>query len=289
MVVVESLKLDQPVEAALFAFNAAESAKLVDAFERPGAKSAGLLGKAAPGFTLRDLSGMEVRLKDYAGKTVLLDFWATWCAPCKAEIPMLEKLHREGKAVVLGIDVGEEEELVKKFVAENKMTYPILLTAMGMGMAKDYGVDSYPTVAVVDGSGVIKAVTTGYGTDTEARIERAITGQPEPASGGTPQPLEGFVPPRVLSNVDPKYSEEARKAKVQGKVVVSFDLTVAGEPTNLKVTKGLGSGLDEQAIEAVMQWRYRPATKDGEPVSVHVAVDVNFRLLDDELKAPTIK
>jgi TonB family protein len=89
----------------------------------------------------------------------------------------------------------------------------------------------------------------------------------------------GVSAPMVLSKTEPEYSEEARKAKYQGTVVLMIIVDEKGMPQNIRVVRPLGLGLDEKAIEAVQKWRFRPAMKDGHAVKVEATVEVNFRLL----------
>ncbi len=89
----------------------------------------------------------------------------------------------------------------------------------------------------------------------------------------------GVSAPSVLSKVEPEYSEEARKAKWQGTVVVSVIVDEFGRPRNVRVQRSLGLGLDQKAVEAVSQWRFKPGLKDGKPVPVMATIEVNFRLL----------
>jgi TonB family protein len=89
----------------------------------------------------------------------------------------------------------------------------------------------------------------------------------------------GVSAPTLIYKVEPEYSEEARKAKFQGTVVISIIVDERGQPTNFKVVRPLGLGLDEKAIEAVQKWRFQPGRKDGRPVAVFASVEVNFRLL----------
>jgi protein TonB len=89
----------------------------------------------------------------------------------------------------------------------------------------------------------------------------------------------GVSAPTVLFKVEPEYSEEARKAKWQGTVVLSLVVDEAGRPQNLKVLRSLGLGLDQKAIEAVEKWKFKPGVKDGKPVAVQATIEVNFRLL----------
>ena len=88
-----------------------------------------------------------------------------------------------------------------------------------------------------------------------------------------------FRRPSVLLKVEPEYSEEARKAKWQGTVVLSLVVDDQGRPQNLKIVRALGLGLDQKAIEAVEKWKFKPGMKDGKPVPVMATIEVNFRLL----------
>jgi TonB family protein len=89
----------------------------------------------------------------------------------------------------------------------------------------------------------------------------------------------GVSAPVPIFKVEPEYSEEARKAKFQGTVLLAIVVDETGKTTNVRVIRSLGMGLDEKAMEAVMKWRFRPGYKDGKPVPVMANVEVNFRLL----------
>ena len=88
----------------------------------------------------------------------------------------------------------------------------------------------------------------------------------------------GVSAPRAISTPDPEYSEEARKAKYQGTCILWLIVGPDGHPRDVKVARSLGMGLDQKAIEAVRQWKFEPAMKDGRPVAVQINVEVNFRL-----------
>jgi periplasmic protein TonB len=88
----------------------------------------------------------------------------------------------------------------------------------------------------------------------------------------------GVSPPRVIYQVDPEFSEEARKAKYQGTCTLMLVVDTSGKPRNIRVASSLGMGLDEKAIEAVKQWRFEPSQKDGHAVPVEIAVEVEFHL-----------
>ena len=89
----------------------------------------------------------------------------------------------------------------------------------------------------------------------------------------------GVTGPTLIYKVEPEYSEEARKAKFQGTVILLIVVDDHGRPRDARVVRQLGLGLDESALEAVMKWRFTPGKKDGKPVAVQATVEVNFRLL----------
>jgi protein TonB len=97
--------------------------------------------------------------------------------------------------------------------------------------------------------------------------------------GGAYRPGGGVTNPVALYKPEPQYSEEARKAKWQGAVLLSLVVDENGKPIQIKVIRPLGLGLDEKAIEAVSQWKFKPGMKDGKPVPVQAQIEVTFRLL----------
>ncbi len=98
--------------------------------------------------------------------------------------------------------------------------------------------------------------------------------------GGGPYRIGGGVSaPQLVFKVEPEYSEEARKAKFQGTVVLYVVVDEKGQPRDLRVVRPLGLGLDQKAIEAVQKWRFKPGLKDGRAVPVSAQIEVNFRLL----------
>lgn len=91
-------------------------------------------------------------------------------------------------------------------------------------------------------------------------------------------PGKGVSPPRAIYEPDPEYSEEARKAKYQGTVILAVVVDSSGHPRDVHVARSLGMGLDQKAVEAVEKWKFTPGVKDGVPVAVQVNVEVIFRL-----------
>lgn len=108
-------------------------------------------------FKLKDLNGKEVSLSDYKGKKVFLNFWATWCPPCKAEMPEMEKLYQETKdsdLVILAVNLDEDKDTVQKFMSSNKYNFPVLLDIDNI-VASKYEVISIPTSFFIDKEGNI--------------------------------------------------------------------------------------------------------------------------------------
>jgi TonB family protein len=102
---------------------------------------------------------------------------------------------------------------------------------------------------------------------------------PTPAPGSKGQAALDFTPPQLLYKVEPEYSEEARKAKYQGIVLLDVEIDASGLVADARVTHAIGLGLDEKALEAVRKWKFRPAMKNGAPIATHSEVGIVFRLL----------
>ncbi len=120
------------------------------------------VGRTAPDFTLPALDGGTIALRDYRGRVVLLNFWATWCTPCKDEMPLLDAVHREygPQVVVLAVNAGESADVVQRFVAEHQLQLPIALD-QDMQLSRRYGVRGYPTTFIIDPQGTIAAIHPG--------------------------------------------------------------------------------------------------------------------------------
>ncbi len=96
--------------------------------------------------------------------------------------------------------------------------------------------------------------------------------------GGPRRPGGGISSPKVISSVDPEFSDEARRQKYQGVVVLSLIVDAQGNPQRIRVIRPLGLGLDEKAVEAVRQYKFRPAMEGGKAVPVEIDIEVNFQL-----------
>ena len=112
---------------------------------------------AAPSFRLKDLNGKEVKLEDHRGKIVFLSFWATWCLPCRAEMPSMEKLYTQFKDrdfIILAVDLQEGTNKVRALKEKFELHFPILLDSDGR-VGFMYGVRSIPTTYLIDREGYV--------------------------------------------------------------------------------------------------------------------------------------
>jgi peroxiredoxin len=112
----------------------------------------------APDFTLSDLDGKNVTLSKFRGKVVLLNFWNTWCGPCRAEMPSLNNLFLELKdkgLVVLSISIDTSEEPVRAFISERKIVFPVLMDKKQKVYAKKYFLYGLPVTFLIDKKGII--------------------------------------------------------------------------------------------------------------------------------------
>ena len=135
------------------------------------------------------------------------------------------------------------------------------------------------STAESQGPGTDGGVGSGAGTGTGQGDGSGIGPGTGGGTGGGPyRPGSGIEPPRVLTEVRPTYTEEARRRGVQGAVALEVVVLQSGRVGNVRVTRGLGSGLDQKAIDAVRQWRFAPARRQGSPVDVVVQVSVDFNL-----------
>lgn len=120
-------------------------------------------GDIAPDFQLQTLEGEEVKLSDFRGNRVMLNFWATWCPPCRAEMPDMEKFHQDKDVVILAVNLTDTEPTIKQvkdFVNEYSLTFPILLDEV-IEVANTYAVQPIPTSFMIDSNGIIQFKTFG--------------------------------------------------------------------------------------------------------------------------------
>lgn len=145
----------------------------------------------APVFSLPNLAGKTVSLAEFKGRVVFLDFWATWCPPCRASVPEVEKLfgdYRGQNLHILGMNLDEDAAGVARFVQKKGLSYPVIL-AGGSGVADLYGVRGIPHFVLIDKNGKVAEWWAGYSPDMpaawRAAIDRLLVAPPAaPAQSG---------------------------------------------------------------------------------------------------------
>ncbi len=143
-------------------------------------------GKAAPEMTLKTIDGDEIKLSDLKGKRVMLDFWATWCGPCKREIPHLVKLREttsEDELVIIGIS-NEPADKIRSFGQRMKINYPLVSMNYDAKLPEPFSeITSIPTAFFIDANGVIENALTGYHSLEELKEYALGPATQEPTSG----------------------------------------------------------------------------------------------------------
>ncbi|MCC6970415.1 MAG: TlpA family protein disulfide reductase [Phycisphaerales bacterium] len=175
------VKIDSAPADSVFALAAPEGykTKTMTAEDLANAepKLAARAGDAAKDFALKDADGKVWKLADFKGRVLLMDFWATWCGPCKAAMPKIQALHekyKDKKVTIAGVNTWErgKDEKAVKYMQDQKYTYTCLLG--GDDLASSYNVPGIPTLILVDGEGKILFTTVGVSDEAEKQIEELI-------------------------------------------------------------------------------------------------------------------
>lgn len=134
------------------------------------------LDKPAPDFTLKSLQGSNLKLSEQAGNVVLLNFWASWCGPCRKEMPLLNDLHNKYKPLgftVLGVNVEEDTAPAKAFIGDRPVDFPILFDRTNK-VSKLYDVIAMPTTVVIDRNGKMRFLHKGYQDGDEKAYRKMV-------------------------------------------------------------------------------------------------------------------
>ncbi len=258
--------------------------------------------KAIPQFSLADQSGRTWTLDDLKGKATLINVWATWCSPCRAELPLLQKLYEQIKnrsdIQMVTLNIDENRNLVGPYLNDNKLSLPALFAK---SFVDDFaGSIGIPTTWIADTSGTIRIESLGFGGGGDQWVQQTLKQIESVREGKTaalPAPIaiapalvssgkdifytpgSPVRPPRKIYGPVPAYTRAAREAKVQGIIVLAVIVKKDGTAGDVRVIRGLGYGLDESAIDTIRkQWKFEPGTVNGKPVDVQANIEVSFQL-----------
>ncbi len=135
-----------------------------------------IVGKTAPNFRALGLDGFGYSLDQFQGKVIMLNFWASWCGPCRQEMPPLENLYRQYRGlgfVVVGVNVDETLEPAKKMIAKLAVSYPNLYDS-DKNISRGYNVSTMPMTVIIDGTGKVRYVHHGYKSGYMEKYQREV-------------------------------------------------------------------------------------------------------------------
>jgi thiol-disulfide isomerase/thioredoxin len=135
------------------------------------AGAADIVGKPAPDFALRSMHGPSMRLSEHLGEVVVINFWATWCGPCRQEMPLLDALYgkyKQAGLVLLSVNIDEQVEPAIEMAQTLKVSYPVLFDAR-KEVSRAFDVGAMPVTVLVDRAGVVRYVSEGYKPGYEKR------------------------------------------------------------------------------------------------------------------------
>ena len=136
----------------------------LSAFAATSLASSGLTGQPAPDFALKSSTGENMRLSEYRGDVVMINFWATWCGPCRQEMPLLDELYNRYERVgfnLLGVNIDDDSNKAMDMIHELGVNFPVLFDAR-KEVSKMYDVDAMPVTVLVDREGTVRFVHQGY-------------------------------------------------------------------------------------------------------------------------------
>jgi thiol-disulfide isomerase/thioredoxin len=135
------------------------------------AAAADIVGQPAPDFALRSMKGPSMRLSEHLGEVVIINFWATWCGPCRQEMPLLDALYgkyKQAGLVLLSVNIDENVEPAVEMAQTLKVSYPVLFDSR-KEVSRAYDVGAMPVTVLVDRAGVVRYVSEGYKPGYEKR------------------------------------------------------------------------------------------------------------------------
>jgi thiol-disulfide isomerase/thioredoxin len=176
----QNVSVDGPVAEGAFIFKPGEYDQKVAELKLPTEAEwqNKLIGRPAPDFATEDLEGKKVKLSDLKGRVLLLDFWATWCGPCRMAMPAIQRLaekYQKEPVTVLGMDSerpGTDVQVVKKVLDDGKITYRQLKCSEEV--SQSYRISSIPYFVLVDKKGIVQSLNRGFSPDHEEMLAKSI-------------------------------------------------------------------------------------------------------------------
>jgi peroxiredoxin len=226
------------------------------------ASQGSIIGSAAADFMLRDIEGHQVRLSDFRGKTVLLAFWATWCPPCKEELPMLQKIYEQYEdkdLVILTVD-DEEPETIKDFLRANHYSFQALVDNKRVAF-REFAVHFIPTAIVINPDEIVTQVVTGW--EGPQRLLEALRAEgfgnvvPAPAQPASPGNLQRTLLHSVRRRETSEYKVSERQSRTE--ILEASGAQEAAAQTQADRAAGLAQTQSEEA------WPDRGQAVGGHP------------------------
>jgi thiol-disulfide isomerase/thioredoxin len=140
------------------------------------AAAADIVGQPAPDFALRSMKGPSVRLSEHLGEVVIINFWATWCGPCRQEMPLLDELYgkyQRAGLIMLSVNIDEKLDPAIEMAQTLKVSYPVLFDTR-KEVSRAYDVSAMPVTVLVDRAGVVRYVSEGYKPGYEKRYTEKL-------------------------------------------------------------------------------------------------------------------
>jgi len=134
------------------------------------------VGAVAPDFSLKSSSGKNLRLSEHRGEVVMINFWATWCGPCRQEMPLLNRLHeqyRKAGFTLLGVSVDDKPQAAQEMARQLSVGFPVLFDSEKQ-VSRRYDVDAMPTTLIIDRDGKVRYIHRGFRPGYEAKYEAEI-------------------------------------------------------------------------------------------------------------------
>jgi thiol-disulfide isomerase/thioredoxin len=180
--VCRNVKINEAIPDSIFTFVPPPDARRVKSIGIR-AMPTDMVGSPAPDFHVSGLDGKQYTLAEFKGKPVLLDFWASWCGPCRKSLPVLEKIYREYKdqgLVILAVNTTESRPVVESFLKKTSVAYPVVLSSDDSGIRQQYHVGAIPVFVLIGPDGKIAAHQIGFGGEDDIRLMLSKIGLKEP-------------------------------------------------------------------------------------------------------------